>query len=160
VGQCPPAAKPARPRLGPDTGPAIHHPRQTTGRHACIPARSRGVDRSASARDWGWVCGPLETGLNPAVVYQRVLAHAGRAADTMPSATPAIRSRAPSDIPPRAYDLLRLSPLGGSVVHNASSSRIPVQGLGFLRIGLLPSIFLQTGPSITVFALTCESAQP
>jgi len=42
----------------------------------CTPAGTSGVDASASAREWGWVCGALEAGLSPEAVYQRLLAHA------------------------------------------------------------------------------------
>jgi hypothetical protein len=40
------------------------------------PPRSCRVDQSESAREWGWVCGALETGLSPTAVYQRLLNHA------------------------------------------------------------------------------------
>lgn len=40
------------------------------------PPRSSRVDRSESAREWGWVCGALEAGLSPTAVYQRLLNHA------------------------------------------------------------------------------------
>jgi hypothetical protein len=39
----------------------------------CAPPRPPGVDRSESAREWGWVCGALEAGLSPTAVYQRLL---------------------------------------------------------------------------------------
>jgi len=42
----------------------------------CAPPHPSGVDRSESAREWGWVCGALEAGLAPVVVYQRLLEHA------------------------------------------------------------------------------------
>jgi hypothetical protein len=42
----------------------------------CAPPHPSGVDRSESAREWGWVCGALEAGLSPVVVYQRLLEHA------------------------------------------------------------------------------------
>lgn len=40
------------------------------------PPRSSRVDRSESAREWGWVCGALEAGLSPTAVYQGLLNHA------------------------------------------------------------------------------------
>jgi len=61
-----------------DPTPALQsaaHAKPTTN-IACAPAAAPGVDRSESAREWGWVCAALEAGLNPAVVYQRLLAHA------------------------------------------------------------------------------------
>ena len=42
----------------------------------CDSPRSCSVDRSESAREWGWVCGALEAGLPATAVYQRLLAHA------------------------------------------------------------------------------------
>lgn len=40
------------------------------------PPRSSRIDRSESAREWGWVCGALEAGLSPSAVFQRLLNHA------------------------------------------------------------------------------------
>jgi hypothetical protein len=46
-------------------------------------APSSAGDGSESAREWGWVCGALEAGLSPTMVYQRLLerASARRGAD-------------------------------------------------------------------------------
>jgi len=42
----------------------------------CATPRSCSADRSESAREWGWVCGALEAGLSPGMIYQRLLDHA------------------------------------------------------------------------------------
>ena len=50
---------------------ASHAERPVITRSA--PPRSCRVDQSASAREWGWVCGALKAGLSPTAVYQRLL---------------------------------------------------------------------------------------
>ncbi|MCP4697885.1 MAG: hypothetical protein GY862_13690, partial [Gammaproteobacteria bacterium] len=36
-----------------------------------------GVDYSESGKEWGWVCGALEAGLNPDAAYQSLVEKAG-----------------------------------------------------------------------------------
>lgn len=61
-----------------DPSPALRanaHARRTAIAR-CDPPPSGSVDRSESAREWGWVCGALEAGLPATAVYQRLLQHA------------------------------------------------------------------------------------
>jgi len=43
-----------------------------------LPPHQNGVDDSESAREWGWVCGALEAGIDPEIVYHRLLDHAAQ----------------------------------------------------------------------------------
>jgi hypothetical protein len=47
-----------------------HEPRLPSCAHRFA---SGGTDSSASGREWGWVCGLLEAGCDPAVVYHRLV---------------------------------------------------------------------------------------
>lgn len=53
---------------------AVAEPKQSAER----AARSQGRDTSASAREWGWICGLLEARHDPLDVYQRLLLAAKR----------------------------------------------------------------------------------
>lgn len=59
-----------------DPAPALQLPSPLPQPMTPPPSRQyddNGHDNSESAREWGWVCGALEAGLDPKIVYHRLL---------------------------------------------------------------------------------------
>lgn len=46
--------------------------------HPQTQKNDTGIDHSESGKEWGWVCGALEAGLDPEVVYRRLLDRASQ----------------------------------------------------------------------------------
>ncbi len=146
VGQRPPAAKPARLCLGPDTRSAIRRSRQADGQHRVRtstrtrrrslrihPRMGMGLRCTRNRPQPGARLPTTACACRPAPRTRcRALRQAyHRARHPTYLHTPPIRSVSP--------------PLGARVAHNFPTSRIPVPGLRFPRTRLFPSIFLQTG---------------
>jgi hypothetical protein len=68
---------PARPAWNPTPAlsPIASPPARKT---ALYSGQQNGVDLSESAKEWGWVCGALDAGLDPQIVYHRLLDHAAQ----------------------------------------------------------------------------------
>lgn len=61
---------PALPTIAPANNRITTHP-QDQQHHT-------GIDHSESGKEWGWVCGALEAGLDPEIVYRRLLDRASQ----------------------------------------------------------------------------------
>jgi len=69
------------PRPAWDPTPALQQTTVLPHRITSQPPRQHdcnGLDNSPSAREWGWVCGALEAGLDPQIVYRQLLERASQ----------------------------------------------------------------------------------